>query len=107
MSRAFLSSTHIGELFDRDVELLLQLGHGPDGFRKLLHVAPVEHAAVQRVVVHVFAHPADFLGDRKKREVKFRKVRDPQRRRRGVQEVSRFFRQTVRSSGVMTHRHQN
>lgn len=53
-------STHVWVLFDRHVELLLQLSHGADSLGKLLHVPPVEHAAVHCVVVHVLPYPADF-----------------------------------------------
>lgn len=64
-------STHVGVLFDRHIELLLQLSHGAYSFRKLLHVPPIEHATVNCVVVHVLAYPADFCeteehGDRKR-----------------------------------------
>lgn len=63
--------THVGIFFDRHVELLLQLSHGADSFRKLLHVPPVEHATVHCVVVHVLAYPADLWetgGDRRQKE---------------------------------------
>lgn len=55
-------STHVGVLFDRHVKLLLQLNHGAHGFGELLQVPPVEHASVDRVVVHVLAYSADFCG---------------------------------------------
>lgn len=66
-SKVMGSSTYVRVLFDRHIELLLQLNHGPNSFGKLLHVPPIEHAAVQRVVVHVLAYPADFLGHRGRR----------------------------------------
>lgn len=59
-------STHVWVFFDRHVELLLQLSHGADSLRKLLHVPPVEHATVHCVVVHVLAYPANFWGRKNK-----------------------------------------
>lgn len=56
--------THVRVLFDRHIELLLQLRHGANGFGKFFHVPPVEHTAVQCVVVHVLAYPADFYEGR-------------------------------------------
>lgn len=62
-------STHIRVLLDRHIELLLQLSHRANRFRKLLHVPAVEHATVQCVIVHVLANSADLCRKSKRQRV--------------------------------------
>lgn len=90
-------STYIGVLFDRHIELLLQLSHRADSFRKLLHVPPIEHATVHCVVVHVLAHPANFCGRDKKQNKEGIKLSKSNYRQPGKRTTSVTFLHTSAS----------